>query len=135
MTTFSIYATTPVGIDIEWKDRNINIQEVSDLVLSPLEIINFNQLKSEAKFHIFYDIWTKKEAIIKAIGQGLTYPIKEIEIMNSINIKKTHYAANGNIFYCSELYNSDNYAGTVALARPLSHIIQINLFTHQITHY
>jgi len=72
-----------VGIDIEWKDKDTNIQEIFELVLSPTEVTNFNQLNSEEKFHAFYCIWTKKEAIIKAIGQGLSYPIKTIEIMNS----------------------------------------------------
>lgn len=124
-----------VGIDIEWKGKDINIQEISELVLSPTETINFNQLHSEEKFHTFYDIWTKKEAIIKAIGQGLSYPIKTIEIMNSMNNDNAYYVANGNTFYCSNLRNLDNYAGTAALTHQLSQLIQVDLATHQIIYY
>lgn len=124
-----------VGIDIEWKDKDINIQEISELVFSPVEAIHFNQLPLEEKFHAFYDIWTKKEAIIKAIGQGLSYPIKTIEIMNSTGNNNAYYFANGNTFYCSNLSNLDHYAGTAALTHQLSQLIQVDLVTYQIIHY
>jgi len=124
-----------VGIDIEWKDKDINIQEISELIFSSAEAIHFNQLPLEEKFHAFYDIWTKKEAIIKAIGQGLSYPIKTIEIMNCTNNNNAYYFNNGNTFYCSNLSNLDNYAGTVALTHQLSKLIQVDLVTHQIIHY
>lgn len=124
-----------VGIDIEWKDKDINIQEIYELVFSSAEIIRFNQLTLEEKFHGFYDTWIKKEAIIKAIGQGLSYPIKTIEIMNSMDNDNAYYIANGNTFYCSNLRNLDNYVGTVALTHQLSQLIQVDLVTHQIIHY
>ncbi len=124
-----------VGIDIEWKDKDTNIQEIFELVLSPTEVTNFNQLNSEEKFHAFYDTWTKKEAIIKAIGQGLSYPIETIEIMNFTYNDRDYYVANGNTFYCSNLCNLDNYAGTVALAHKLRQLIQIDLITNQIIYY
>jgi phosphopantetheine--protein transferase-like protein len=121
-----------VGIDIEWKDKDINIQEIFELVLSPTEVTNFNQLNSEEKFHAFYCIWTKKEAIIKAIGQGLSYPIKTIEVMNSIHDNKSYCIANGNAFYFLNLHNLDNYAGAVALTYQLNQLIQVDLATYEI---
>ena len=120
-----------VGIDIEWKDRDTNIQEIFELVLSPTEVTNFNQLSSEEKFHEFYDIWTKKEAIIKAIGQGFSYPIKTIEIMHSMHDSKSYCIANGNVFYCLNLHNLDNYAGTVALTYQLNQLTQVDLVTYK----
>jgi 4'-phosphopantetheinyl transferase len=124
----------PIGIDIEWKDKDINLQEISEFVLSPTEIINFNQLSAEEKFHAFYDVWTKKEAIIKAIGQGLSYPIKTIEIMNFTDNNKARYATNGTTFYCSNLRGLDNYTGTAALTHKFSQLIQVDLVSHQMIH-
>jgi len=125
-----------VGIDIEWKDKTINFEEISDLVLSPAETNNFNKLDPEGKFHTFYDIWTKKEAIVKAIGEGLSYPLKTIEIMNSTNnIKGCYTTANGNTFHYSELQNLDDYDGAIALGYKIDKLIQIDMTTHQIIHH
>ena len=87
------------------------------------------------QFHAFYDIWTKKEAIIKAIGQGLSYPIKTIEIMNSIENNKGYYATNETIFYYSDLWGLGDYTGAVTLTHKLGKLIQIDLTTHKIFHY
>ena len=92
-----------------------------------------NQLNAEEKLHTFYDIWTKKEAIIKAIGQGLSYPIKTIEVMDFTDNSNSYFAANGNTFYCSNLCSLDNYSGAVALTYKLSQLIQVDLVTHKIS--
>ena len=122
-----------VGIDIEWKDKSINFEEISDFVLSPGETNSFHKLTPEEKFQTFYDIWTKKEAIVKAVGEGLSYPIKTIEIMNSTNnVKGCYTTANRNTFHCSELQNLDGYAGAIALEHKTDKLIQIDMTTHKI---
>lgn len=120
-----------VGIDIEWKDKTVNFQEIVDFVLSPSEINIFNKLNSEEQFHAFYNIWTKKEAIIKAIGQGLSYPIKTIEIMNSIKNNDASYVANETTYYYSDLWSLENYAGAITVTHKLDKLIQIDLTTHK----
>lgn len=124
-----------IGIDIEWKDKTINFEEISDLVLSPAETNNFKTLEPKKKFHTFYDIWTKKEAIVKAIGEGLSYPIKTIEIMNSADNAKGCYTVNGNTFHCSELQNLDGYAGAIALEHKVDELIHTDLTTNRISSY
>ena len=116
-----------VGIDIEWKEKIINFQEIAEFVFSPTEINIFNKLNPEEQFHAFYDIWTKKEAIIKAIGQGLYYPLKAIDIMNSIKNNNVCYVANETTYYYSDLWNLDDYAGAISLTHKLNKIIQINI--------
>jgi 4'-phosphopantetheinyl transferase len=119
-----------VGIDIEWKDKTINFQEIAELVLSPTEINIFNKLNPREQFHAFYEIWTKKEAVIKAIGQGLSYPLKAIDIMNSIKNNKAYYVANETTYYYSDLWSLDDYAGAISLTHKLNKIIQIDLANH-----
>lgn len=133
--TYIMALDCQVGIDIEWKDKSVNFEEIYDLVLSSAETNNFNTLEPEKKLHTFYDIWTKKEAIVKAVGEGLSYPIKTIEIMNSADNAKGCYTAYGNTFHCSELHNLDDYAGTVALGYKVDKLIQIDMTTHQIINH
>jgi 4'-phosphopantetheinyl transferase len=77
-----------VGIDIELCDHNLNVQELANLVLTPTEYEYLSSLKSKEKHKFFYQLWTKKEALIKANGQGLSYPITTIEAMTIPSGKK-----------------------------------------------
>lgn len=116
-----------VGIDIEWRNNNIDVQELSKLVLTKEEAIIFNELNSERKLNAFYEVWTKKEAILKAFGQGLSYPMTQIEIINTIANLKDYYIANNTKFYCSELTNLNDYSGAVAIAHEPRELVQIHL--------
>jgi hypothetical protein len=80
-------------VDIEWKDKNINIQEIYELVLSPAEIICFNQLNSEEKFHVFYDIWchfSKWSSIF--VKEECNYPMIKFFVVAGLLCKWTNTA-------------------------------------------
>ena len=129
---FIIALDYPVGIDIEWKDETVNIQETAEFILSPSELIVFNQLNPKNKIKTFYDVWTKKEAIIKAMGLGFSYPIQAIEVINAnrnekqskIKFEVQTHPVHKNIFYYSALCNLKGYSGAVASTRKLDFIIQ-----------
>jgi len=72
-------------------------------------------------------VWTKKEAILKAFGQGLSYPMTQIEIINTIANLKDYYIANNTKFYCSELTNLSGYAGAIAITSETRELLQTNL--------
>lgn len=68
-----------IGIDIEKITSTINIDDFKST-------LNFNDQtlvhNSNDPFQTFYNIWTIKEAIIKANGKGLSIPLTEINIIN-----------------------------------------------------
>ena len=70
-----------VGIDVEYKDTTLNIMELFDLILSPKETILLKSVEPAAQHTIFFNLWTKKEALIKAIGNGLSYPVNTIDAL------------------------------------------------------
>ena len=116
-----------VGIDIEQKDKNIDIQGLLDLILTKEEAIIFNELNSAEKLDTFYEVWTKKEAILKALGQGLSHPMTLTQVMNVAANNGAHYLANNIKFYCSELTDLNGYSRAVAIAHETREFIQINL--------
>ena len=76
----AISCNREIGIDIERHRSDIDIQQIAKRYFSPIE---FTQLKSYGDYEsieLFYRLWTCKEAIIKALGIGLSYPLDEIEI-------------------------------------------------------
>lgn len=67
----------PVGVDIELMrpiaDRNLLVQEV----FSGEEFRLLNGIEEEYIEEVFFFCWTRKEALIKAIGTGLSTSLKE----------------------------------------------------------
>jgi len=66
-----------LGIDIEFKNRAINISNFKRL-FTPSQ---WEDLEQNPDFiNQFYQYWSQKEAVAKADGRGLSFPFHEIEI-------------------------------------------------------
>ena len=75
--TVGITHRLPVGIDIEVKDRLIEIDNeyvYSEVFMTKLDAV------SALKTHTFVELWTIKEAVLKASGYGLWGGLKNISI-------------------------------------------------------
>jgi 4'-phosphopantetheinyl transferase len=72
----------PVGIDTENFNREIDWKPVSRLYFTAGEIewIESNSPTEQKK--AFFTIWTRKEALLKAIGCGITNELNSIDVRN-----------------------------------------------------
>lgn len=61
-----------VGIDVEAADRDAGWQEVAGHVFSSVERRSLDALDGDAARRAFYEVWTRKEAVSKVSGLGLT---------------------------------------------------------------
>jgi 4'-phosphopantetheinyl transferase len=61
-----------VGVDVERVDGGFGWREVADTALSPGERSTLEGLDGDAAARAFYGIWTRKEAVSKTTGQGLS---------------------------------------------------------------
>ncbi|ACJ19698.1 4'-phosphopantetheinyl transferase family protein [Coxiella burnetii] len=77
---FALCAVTrdrEVGIDIEFMKPGIHAEQIAERFFSPEESQTLKALPAEGRLEGFYRIWTLKEAYIKAIGQGLSFPLQK----------------------------------------------------------
>lgn len=70
---YALYALTcqyEVGIDLEYIDESLELEDIALNILNAQEFLYWKQLNSEEKVKTFFDLWVRKEAFFKASGKG-----------------------------------------------------------------
>lgn len=70
----------PIGIDVEQKNRIMDCSKIKSFLFSESELKLFDCLEQESKQEAMINAWTRKESFFKALGSGLTSPLKELEV-------------------------------------------------------
>jgi len=83
---YAIAHNFSVGIDVEFYNREKAIFNIAKSVFSEDELLFFLSLSNVKRQEFFFDTWTKKEAVIKAMGLGLAYPMEKVNTMLEKNI-------------------------------------------------
>jgi 4'-phosphopantetheinyl transferase len=71
---------TEIGIDLEYIDAELNLMEIEGTVLTKSEISLLSSFAPKLQAKQFFLFWTRKEAIVKAIGIGLSLDLREIDL-------------------------------------------------------
>jgi len=80
---YAFRSQVPVGVDIE-KIRNHYNDAIAERFFSPEEYAAFFQSVHPSKNScIFLKFWTGKEALVKALGEGLSFPLSSFSIPGS----------------------------------------------------
>jgi 4'-phosphopantetheinyl transferase len=131
MVSYVISSNYMVGVDIEIHNENINVQSFADLVLTLAEVQYLSKLEPQEKLKLFFKLWTKKESLIKANGQGLSYPINTIEAISlpsGGNILLTNEKNKlSKEWYCYELVTPENYSGAIAIESKITEIVYLEM--------
>lgn len=69
-----------VGIDIEKVRADVKAEELSARFFSPREHGLLSRLSGTEMLTAFFDCWTRKEAVLKAIGAGLSLPLASFDV-------------------------------------------------------
>jgi 4'-phosphopantetheinyl transferase len=64
-----------VGVDLEFIRRMSSIDQIARRISSVAELTGFRSLPETAKERAFFELWTRKEACVKAAGVGLSAPL------------------------------------------------------------
>ena len=69
-----------IGIDVEFVNPDIEVKDIAANFFSKNEILNLLALAEEQQTLGFFNCWTRKEAFIKAVGEGLSFPLDKFEV-------------------------------------------------------
>lgn len=69
-----------IGADIEKIKADFDVLELAKNFFSKEEIKALTAMDENERFRAFYRCWTRKEAFIKAVGEGLSYPLDSFSV-------------------------------------------------------
>ena len=73
------FANTEVGVDVE-QIRKVNLN-IARRFFSQAETEQLFSYSDSARTEYFFDLWTLKESYLKAVGTGLTKPLKSFTVV------------------------------------------------------
>jgi 4'-phosphopantetheinyl transferase len=87
LALFAVASGREIGVDIEMVDSFQIDAGMLDHCLTRRELAHFQTLSTAEQKLFFFDCWTRKEALLKACGNGLSgQPPNEIEIQSRTEI-------------------------------------------------
>lgn len=69
-----------IGIDVEQVRGDFDVEAIARRFFSAHELEQLAALPNEKKFEAFFRCWTRKEAYIKATGEGLSLPLHQFDV-------------------------------------------------------
>ena len=89
-----------VGVDVERVDQSIPFQDIAEHYFEPRELWDLRIAPADERVTRFFEVWTRKEAALKATGEGLSALGRAANL--SLDVRS--------------LRPADGYAGAVACA-------------------
>ncbi|MBI3761430.1 MAG: 4'-phosphopantetheinyl transferase superfamily protein [Chloroflexi bacterium] len=69
-----------IGIDVEYVRREVEHLSIARRFFSSGEVAALYALPADLRQEAFFTCWTRKEAFIKARGEGLSYPLDQFDV-------------------------------------------------------
>lgn len=118
-----------IGIDLEYYKDLSDVNQLVDRYFSPAERSYYYQLKPEDRLRAFYRGWTRKEAFIKALGSGLSFPLDSFTVTITpdepvrLDNLKGDSPKRWQIYDLSELFPGKDYEAALAVEGNINHIV------------
>ena len=77
---YALSAVRALGVDIECVERKIDHHSIARRFFTRNEWSTLQQLPDSIMKRVFFSVWTRKEAIAKAMGSGLALPFDQFEV-------------------------------------------------------
>lgn len=80
LALIAVTAGAAIGVDVERVRQLDDAGTIAERYFSPRESMIFRQLPEDEREAAFFNCWTRKEAFIKAIGEGLSFPLADFNV-------------------------------------------------------
>lgn len=77
---YAISGSRALGVDIEYLNRDVDYNRLARRFFTPREYSELQRIPECDRKYAFLTCWTRKEAVIKATGDGLSLPLSQFEV-------------------------------------------------------
>jgi 4'-phosphopantetheinyl transferase len=110
-------AKCPVGVDVEYVNKDFEYEEILPTVFNQLEIDKIQN--SINKHHTFYTYWTRKEAIVKAIGKGIDDDLIKLSVTEGLHSVPRALVGNFEKINVFSFNINQDYVGALAITEDI----------------
>jgi 4'-phosphopantetheinyl transferase len=111
----------PIGVDVESNQRDLDAVRLAERFFAATEVAALAALPERARRERFYDLWTVKEAVVKAVGVALppALPHIAVEIRSDRDIELTRSPGSAHGVWQLELFTpARGFRLALAILRP-----------------
>ena len=118
LVAIALTAGARIGIDLEYVQPHLDFVELAERIFSEADLQTFQALPDGEKPAAFFRAWTRKEAYLKARGEGIAEELRQISVSfgpeEPVSINDGRAAAAGETWRLLALPVPAPYAGTLA---------------------
>lgn len=81
LALIAVTVTQRVGIDVEWLSPLAEMAQIAARIFAADEHTQWQSLPADERMPAFYTAWTRKEAVVKALGKGLSVPLNRVAVL------------------------------------------------------
>ncbi len=117
VVVYAIARGARIGVDAEV--RNPDLVSGEKRVLCPRELSLLSRRSEPDRTRLFFTWWTRKEALVKALGSGLSYPVWELDVAGEAEAEPgfrlpMRVSAGGTLWSLFDAEPSARHAGAIA---------------------
>ena len=121
----AVCRNSPIGVDIERDDRRLHPLEIAQRYFCEREREEIARADAGDRHGVFFQLWTAKEAVLKATSLGLAVELSKLEIgLRPLRVVALEEEAkiHGAGIHLVAFQPGENYTGTVAVVGSLSRV-------------
>jgi len=116
-----------IGVDVEYVRSMPDIEEIAERFFSPRENAVFRTVPAGKKLEAFFNCWTRKEAFLKANGDGLSRSLDSFEVSLALGEPARLLSVEGDLHEASRwslwaLVPASRYIGALAVEGSFIHL-------------
>lgn len=115
---YAVRKEREVGIDVEFMRAETSYETIAEQFFAPAEVNALRALPFAEQPQAFFNIWTRKEAFIKARGDGLSFPLNGFAVSHEsqapVTLEVYPFPRESKRWKLYHLYPKAQYAGALA---------------------